>query len=91
VIADTTFLIDLIGNDKSAADKETILEEDGISVYLTTVSVFELYVGFNLSRKIERVLGNLEILPFDFDSAKEAGEIYAYKKRSGLTIDQRTQ
>jgi len=94
VIADTTFLIDLMRNDKPAADKETILEENGISVYLTTVSVFELYVGFNLSskrvhvtKKIERVLGNLEILPFDFDSANEAGEIYAYKKRSGLTID----
>jgi len=94
VIADTTFLIDLMRDDKSAVEKETILEEDGISVYLTAVSVFELYVGLNLSskrvhesRKIERVLGNLAILPFDFDSAKEAGEIYAYKKRSGLTMD----
>ncbi|QRF75431.1 hypothetical protein Thermo_00931 [Thermoplasmatales archaeon] len=84
VIADGTFLIDLMRNDKPAVEKETILEEDGISVFLTTVSVFELYVGLNLSsnrvhesRKIERVLGNLEILPFDFDSAKEAEEIYA--------------
>ena len=94
MIADTTFLIDLMRDDKSAVEKETMLEEDGISVYLTTVSVFEHYVGLNFSskrihenRKIERILGNLQILPLDLDSAKEAGEIYAYKKRGGLTID----
>lgn len=94
MIADTTFLIDLMRDDESAVEKETKLEEDGIPVYLTTVSVFELYVGLNLSskrvhesRKIGRVLGNLQILPLDFVSAKEAGEIYAYKKRSGATID----
>ena len=79
MIADTTFLIDLMRDDESAVEKETKLEEDGIPVYLTTVSVFELYVGLNLiskrlheSRKIGRVLGNLQILPLDFVSAKEA-------------------
>ena len=94
MIADTTFLIDLMRDDKSAVEKEITLEEDGVPVYLTTVSIFELYVGLNLSskkihesRKIDRVLGNLQVLPLDFESAKEAGEIYAYKKRSGLTID----
>ncbi len=94
MIADTTFLIDLMRDDKSAVEKEITLEEDSAPVYLTTISILELYVGFNLSskkihesRKIDRVLGNLQILPLDFESAKEAGEIYAYKKRSGLTID----
>lgn len=94
MIADTTFLIDLMRDDKSAVEKGTAFEEDGVSVYLTTVSVFELYVGLNISikrihesRKIDRILGNLQALPLDFESAKEAGEIYAYKRRTGLTID----
>lgn len=94
MIADTTYLIDLMRDDRSAVEKEIKLEEDGTPVYLTTVSIFELYVGLNLSstkilegRKIDRVLGNLQVLPLDFESAKEAGDIYAYKKRSGLTID----
>ncbi|MCL4341748.1 MAG: PIN domain-containing protein [Candidatus Thermoplasmatota archaeon] len=94
MIADTTFLIDLMRDDESAVKKETMLEENGTSVYITTVSVFELYVGLNLSNKrihesmkIERVLRNLQILGLDFESAKEAGEIYAYKRRSGIVID----
>ena len=94
MIADTTFLIDLMRGDESAVKKETMLEENGTSVYITTVSVFELYVGLNLSNKrihesmkIERVLRNLQILGLDFESAKEAGEIYAYKRRSGIVID----
>ena len=94
MIADTTFLIDLMRDDESAVKKETMLEENRTSVYITTVSVFELYVGLNLSNKrihksmkIEKVLRNLQILALDFESAKEAGEIYAYKRRSGIIID----
>jgi predicted nucleic acid-binding protein len=81
-------------DDESAVEKETMLEENRTSVYIKTVSVFELYVGLNLSNKrihksmkIEKVLRNLQILALDFESAKEAGEIYAYKRRSGIIID----
>ena len=94
MIADTSFLIDIMRGDELAIKKEAALERDGIQVSLTTTTIFELHVGFNLStrqiqerRKIEKVIESLIILPLDIESAKEAGEIYANKKRRGLTID----
>ena len=94
MIADTSFLIDIMREDEPAINKEAAFERDGIHVSITTVTIFELYVGFNLStrqiqerRKIENVLENLIILPLDIESAKEAGKIYANKKRIGLAID----
>ena len=94
MIADTTFLIDVMRGDRSAIEKGEDLERDGVQVSITAVSVFELYVGLNLSirpieekNKIDKVLGNIVIHHFDFDSAREAGEIFADKKRRGLTID----
>lgn len=73
MIADTMFLIDLMRSDKSAVDTETMLEKNGIPVYLTSVSFFnfmrdstsaaEEYIK---ARKIDRVLGNLQILQLDF-------------------------
>lgn len=94
MIADTTFLIDVMRGDRSAMEKCEDLERDGVQVNITTVSIFELYVGLNLSirpieekNKIDNVLGNIVVHNFDFDSAREAGEIFADKKRRGLTID----
>ena len=94
MIADTTFLIDVMREDRSAIAKGEELEREGVQVNITTVSVFELYVGLNLStkpieekNKIDKVLGNIVVQNFDFDSACEAGEIFADKKRRGLTID----
>ena len=94
MIADTSFLIDIMRGDELAVLKEKTMEKDEVQVFLTTVSIFELHVGFNLStkqiqerKKIERVLGDLIVLPLDFVSAKEAGEIYADKKRRGSPID----
>ncbi len=94
MIADTSFLIDVMRSNSAAVQKVAALEKEGIQVSLTTVSIFELHVGLNLSssrvkegKKIERVLENLLIFPLDFKSAKEAGDIYAEKKRRGLTID----
>lgn len=94
MIADTTFLMDVMRGDRSAIEKGEDLERDGVQVNITTVSIFELYVGLNLSirpieekNKIDNVLGNIVVYNFDFDSAREAGELLADKKRRGLTID----
>ncbi len=70
------------------------LESEGIQLSITVVSVLELYVGFGLStkqvqerKKIEKVLENLLVSPLSLETAKEAGEIYAEKRRKGITID----
>ncbi len=94
MIADTTFLIDVMRGDRSAIGKGEELEREGVQVNITTVSVFELYVGLNLSirpieekTKIDKVLRNIVVHHLDFESAREAGEIFADKKSRGLTID----
>ena len=91
MIADTSFLIDIMRGDELAIHKETTMEKDEVQVFLTTVSIFELRVGFNLSTKQiqerKKVLGDVIVLPLDFESVKEAGEIYADKKRRGSPID----
>lgn len=70
------------------------MERGGVQVNITTVSVFELYVGLNLGtkpieekNKIDNVLGNIVVINFDFNSAREAAEIFSDRKRRELTID----
>ncbi len=94
MIADATFLIDMMIGDSSAVEKGKELERDGVHVSITSVSIFELYVALNMStkpieekNKIDRVLGNVVVHSLDFDSSSEAGKIFAEKKLSGLTIE----
>ncbi len=94
MIADTTFLIDVMRRDITAIEKGEQLEGVGVKVSITSVSIFELYVGLNMSTKpmeekskIDNILGNVIVNNLDFHSSCEAGEIFAEKKRRGLTID----
>ena len=94
MIADTSFLIDIMRKNDSAIQKEEALESEGVPLSITAVSVFELYIGFGLStkqvlerKKIELVLENLLVFPLNLEAAKEAGEIYADKRRRGSAID----
>lgn len=98
MIADTTFLIDMMRGDSSAVEKGEELERDGVHVSITSVSIFELYVGLNMStkpieekNKIDRVLGNVVVHSLDFDSSSEAGKIFVEKNSGGLILNQRMQ
>ena len=94
MIADTTFLIDILTDEPSAVAKANELEVGGIAVSVGAPTVFELYVGASRSRrsveekaKITSIVASLPQLPLDYESAKAAGEIYAGKVRAGSTID----
>ncbi len=98
MIADTTFLIDMMIGDSSAVEKGKELERDGVHVSITSVSIFELYVALNMStkpieekNKIDRVLGNVVVHSLDFDSSSEAGKIFVEKNSGGLILNQRMQ
>jgi tRNA(fMet)-specific endonuclease VapC len=94
LLADTSFLIDLMVGDKAAVEKARETEAKGTPLMVSAPTVFELYVGMTLSRRIEeekaRILAVLESLPFlplDAESSKAGGRIYAEKKRIGSPVD----
>lgn len=94
MIADTTFLIDLMLNEPDAVNKAKEVEQKGSTIMICSPSVFELYVGVSLSKKPEAektkiidLLGSLPQLPLDFESASEAGMIYGERFKSGNIMD----
>ncbi|EQB70638.1 MAG: hypothetical protein AMDU1_APLC00052G0024 [Thermoplasmatales archaeon A-plasma] len=94
MIADTSFLIDIMKSDKEAIKKAEEIENKGSTIAVTSISIFELFVGVTLSikqdrerNKINRILKGLSIISFDEDSAIEAGKIFAQKRKNGSTIE----
>ena len=94
MIADTSFLIDIMVNDPSAIKKATEIEKRGAVIAVGSPTIFELYVGVSLSRKAEEekfktlsVVASLPQLPLDFQSACAGGSIYVEKIKAGFRID----
>lgn len=94
MLADTSFLIDLMKGDAGAEEKARQSEEMGVSIMVSPPSIFELYVDVSLSKKtkeegskIVSIVESLPQLPFDLESAKAAGTIYAQKVKSGSRIE----
>jgi predicted nucleic acid-binding protein len=94
LLADTSFLIDLMVGDKAAVEKAREIEAKDTPLTVSAPTIFELYVGIYLSSKVEeeknRILAVLESLPFlplDIESSKAGGRIYAEKKRMGSTVE----
>ena len=94
MIADTSFLIDIMKSDKEAIKKAEEIEKKGDAISVTAISIFELFVGVTLSIKqdrernrIMRILKGLPIINFKEDSAREAGRIFAQKRKEGSTIE----
>jgi predicted nucleic acid-binding protein len=93
MIADTSFLIDVMRGDPGAIARAEKLDGDGIPIHLTPITVFELYVGIGLSKKsseekatVHSVISSMSVFPMDFESASGAGLIFAAKKK-GRTVD----
>jgi tRNA(fMet)-specific endonuclease VapC len=94
VLADTSFLIDLMQDDGRAKAKAEKLIGESTPIIVGTPTIFELYVGVGLavksSEEREKVLDALQSLtqlPLDAPSAARAGLVYAQKKKEGATID----
>ena len=94
MLADTTFLIDVMMNDGKAVARAKSLSEGAVPLLAGAPSIFELYVGVGLSskssqekREVEEALESLTQLPLDQKAARRAGEIYAQKSREGNEIE----
>ena len=71
MIADTSFLIDIMKSDKEAIKKAEEIEKKGDAISVTAISIFELFVGVTLGIKqdrernrIMRILKGLPIINF---------------------------
>ena len=49
MIADTSFLIDIMKSNKEAIKKAEEIENRGSTIEVTSISIFELFVGVTLS------------------------------------------
>ena len=53
MLADTSFLIDLMTGDQAAVEKAGEIEAKSMPLIVSAPTVFELYVGITLSSKAE--------------------------------------
>ncbi len=92
---DTNVVIAVI-NRRTPSARERLLQalENGVSVGIPSIVLFELWYGAAKSARVERNLADiaaflsLDVMPwpFDADDAREAGEIRAALERAGTPI-----
>lgn len=94
MILDTTFVVDLMNNDSKAVEKLYNMSKNGDTIFITSLTVFELFSGLYRSKKPveekKKIVASLEnqlILSFDNNSAEKAGEIDGNLIKEGKMID----
>ena len=92
MILDTSFVIDVLRNRKEAIEKSAQLDKTDEPIFITVVSVFELWQIWNLlGEKKKRILvefvDSFGMLSFDSESAQRAGEVQSELMKLGLRID----
>ncbi len=95
MLADTSFLIDILRGKKEAVDFLKKIETQ--QLFTTEINVFELIVGTNLKKQgnpekdLERIYGLLSrfiVLPLERRGALEAGKITADLIKKGQQIEE---
>jgi len=93
MIMDTTALIDLLRSHQDIIIKLKELQQKNTPLFLTSISVFELWQGISdvhnekKSQQLHNLLESLGVFVFDIPAAKAAGTIHAGLKEEGQTID----
>jgi predicted nucleic acid-binding protein len=93
MILDTTFIIDIMRNEKMAVVKLNELVKKSEPQLVTAVTIFEIFSGLSRSKKpieeknkIMNTLQNQIILNLDNNSAEKAGEIDGNLIKEGRMI-----
>ncbi|MBI5072879.1 type II toxin-antitoxin system VapC family toxin [Candidatus Woesearchaeota archaeon] len=92
MIADTSFLIDLLNNESGAVQKAHQLDNQNVPLFTTAVSVFELWQGVSEIKnkeKLEKINTLLESIGFfhlDKECAKIGGRIHSELCSKGMAI-----
>ncbi len=93
MIMDTSVLIDLLRGHQPIILKLQALQQRNVPLFLTSISVFELWQGTEdihhkkKSQQLQHLLESLGVFTFDIPAAKEAGIIHAALKEEGQMID----
>ncbi|MBI2971283.1 MAG: PIN domain-containing protein [Candidatus Aenigmarchaeota archaeon] len=91
MILNTTFVIDFLRNQKDAVTKADHLRNTGEPLFITTITVYELWGGIEeVSEKARKLLEMFQAfgaLVFDMESAKKAGTIRRVLGKRGTPID----
>jgi predicted nucleic acid-binding protein len=94
ICLDSSFLIDLLRNNKLAIEKVKELEDEEFAI--SSISFFEIMLGINLMKhnkeerrkQFNKLIDNLETLDMDIPSADLSSKISADLISEGKTIDQ---
>lgn len=92
MILDTNFIIDFFKNRENAVEKASELNERGETLFMTSVTVFELWHALDIKNKekrekLEKFIGIFDLLVLDRESAKKGGEIHMDLRLKGSPID----
>lgn len=91
MIADTSFIIDLLRKDEDAIKKAEELESKNRGFSLSSITVYELWASISNSseeekQKILEIISSQSIQFLDKESAEMAGEIQEGLKKKGERI-----
>lgn len=93
MILDTTFVVDIMNNEKEAVEKINAMLKNGETILITSLTIFELFSGLIRSkkpeeekRKVDGAISEQLVLDLDEISAKKAGEIHGTLIKEGKCI-----
>ncbi len=94
MIADSSFIIDIMRKSKDALTKLKAITDGGIPQYLTTPTVMEIAVGISLAHlpekerdRVNTILGEFQVFSLDTVSAWRAGLELGRLRKEGLLVD----
>lgn len=94
MIADTTFLVDVMrGRSEKAQKKMEEIDRTGVVVSISSISIKELWKGAvkqvrqDEKQKIGQMIQSFHVLPFYLREAKCAAEIDVHLESTGQVID----
>ena len=94
ILTDTSFIIDVMKGNRKALAKLNEMRKTGATAMVSTVTLYELYVGVSSVRrpleekeKILKATSRLSTIGFDEKSAREAGQVQGDLKARGEMID----
>lgn len=92
VCLETDFLVALLRIDREAVSKLAELTTKNVALFMTPISLTELFKGAFKSgkeekfSKVEELSAALKLLVYDFYASKEAGKLLNFLERNGKKI-----
>jgi len=85
ICLDSDILIGISNNNQEIISQLSSIED--AYLYTTTINVFELWSGRKKEEPIKKLLNNLKILDFDYNSSIISNNLRKYLKKAGKNTD----